>query len=214
MHAQDAHRTSRVWRSHDSSHFRRRNAHPTHMPTSATLPDTITPQTRAHTDTHDATNVNHHNGTSASWRVSPNTAHANNPRTPHRTLARSIQTHKPPAGRPAQPQPLHTTQLSPRTHRHAHATHSTAHSSDHPTHRPQKITPSHTRGLNTTLTAELSGCPASTGCCRRVGCSVTSSPCRTHEQRSRHTMAPDAVTDPSQPPATHRIAYHQSNQVK
>ncbi len=177
------------------------------MPTSAALPDT-TPQTRAHTDTHDATGPTHYNGTAASWRVSPKTAHAYNPRNAHRTLARRIQTHKPrtPARRPAQ-----TAQSSPHAHRCAHATHSTAHCSDHPTRRPQKIAPSHTRPP---LTVELSGCPASTGCCRRVGCRTSTTPCRTHEQPSCHTMAPDAAADPSQPPATHRGASHNINRVK
>jgi hypothetical protein len=79
-------------------------------------------------------------------------------------------------------------------HRHTRATHSTAHSSAHPTHRPQKITPSHTHGLCAALTSELSGCPASTGCCRRVGCCTSTTPCRTHEQPSRHTTAPEAIT--------------------
>jgi hypothetical protein len=80
-----------------------------------------------------------------------------------------------------------------------------------PTHRPQKITPSNKRRLRATLTAELSGCPASTGCCRRVGCFPSSTPCRSHVQPSRHTMAPDAAADPSQ---SQRITQHQSNQVK
>jgi hypothetical protein len=83
-----------------------------------------------------------------------------------------------------------------------------------PTRRPQKITPSHTRGLRATLTAELSGCSASTGCCRRAGFPTSSTACRTHEQPSRHTMAPDAAADPSQPPAAHRSAAHTINQLK
>ncbi len=124
--------------------------------------------THTRTDTHDATSPTQNNTTSASWRVSPNTAHANMPRTTHRTLTRSIQTHKhhTPARRPAHQQPLRTAQTSPHAHRRAHATHGTAHSYDHPIRRPQKITPSHTRGLRAILTQELSGCPASMGCCR------------------------------------------------
>jgi hypothetical protein len=170
----------------------------------------------ARADTRDETSPTQHNGTAASWRVSPKTTHAHNPRNAHRTLTCRIQTHKPrtPARRPAQQQPLCTAQSSPHAHRCAHATHSTAHSSDHPTRRPQKITPSHTRGLRATLTAELSGCPASTGCCRRVGCCTSTIPCRTHEQPSRHTMAPDAAPDPSQPPATHRSAAHNINRIQ
>jgi hypothetical protein len=70
------------------------------------------------------------------------------------------------------------------------------------TMRPQTRAYKHTQSFRATLTLELSDCPASTGCCRRVGCCTATSPCRTHEQPSRHTMAPDAAPDPSQPPAT------------
>jgi hypothetical protein len=51
------------------------------MPTSPALPDTITHHTHAReqTDTHDATSPTQHNTTSASWRVSPKTAHTNKP---------------------------------------------------------------------------------------------------------------------------------------
>jgi hypothetical protein len=133
------------------------------------------------------------------------------PRTPHRKLARSIQTHKPrtPARRPAQHQPLRGVQSSPHAHCRTHVTHSTAHSSDHPRHRPQKITPSHTRGLRATLTSELSGCPASTASCRRVGCCSSPSTCRAHEQPSRHTMHPTPPPTPASRPqriSVHRIA--------
>ncbi len=96
----------------------------------------------------------------------------------------------------------------------ARTSHSTAHSSDKPTHRPPNTTPYHTRGLRATLTPELSGCPASTGCCRTVGCCTSTTPCRTHEQPSRHNMAPDAAADPSEPPTTHLSTAHSINQVK
>jgi hypothetical protein len=183
----------------------------THMTTSAALPDTITPHNHARTDTHttrqapSTTTPRQRHGA-----CHPKQPTANKPRTPHPTLARSIQTHKPrtPARRPAQPQPLRTAQSLPHAHRHAHATHSTAHSSDNPTRRPQKITPSHTRGLRATLTPDMSGCPAMKGCCPRAGCRPSPTPCRAHEQPSRHTMAPDADADPSQPPATHLSASH------
>jgi hypothetical protein len=59
------------------------------MPTSAALPATITPHARA--QTHDTASPTQHNTTSASWGVSPNTAHTNKPRTVHRTLTYSIQ---------------------------------------------------------------------------------------------------------------------------
>jgi hypothetical protein len=98
----------------------------THMPTSAALPATIARHKHACTDTHDATSPTHHNGTSASWRVSPNTAHTSKPRTAHRTLTHSIQTHTPrtPARRPAQHQQLCTAQTSLHAHRpHTRHTH-------------------------------------------------------------------------------------------
>jgi hypothetical protein len=186
------------------------------MPTSATLPDTITRRTRAHRHTHDATSPTQHNGTVAPWRVSPNTAHAYNPRTAPPTPTRSIQAHKPhtPARRPAQHQPLRTARSSLHARRRAHVTHSMAHSSDHPTRRPQKITRSHTHGVGAALTSELSERPASTGCCRRVGWCPTPTTCRTHDQPSRHAMAPDADTERSQAPATHLSASHSINQIK
>ncbi len=64
----------------------------------------------ARADTHAATSPTHHNGTSASWRMSPKTAHTYNPRTPHRTLTRSVQPHTSctPARRPTQPRRLRT----------------------------------------------------------------------------------------------------------
>jgi hypothetical protein len=66
----------------------------------------------ARADTCDETSPTQHNGTAASWRVSPKTTHAHNPRNAHRTLTCRIQTHKPrtPARRPAQHQPLRTAQ--------------------------------------------------------------------------------------------------------
>jgi hypothetical protein len=70
---------------------------------------------------------------------------------------------------------------------------------------------SHTRPSLTTLTAELSGCPASTGCCRRVGCCSAATACRTHERPSRHTMAPDAAA--SQQPTTHHNQF-KSNETQ
>ncbi len=179
----------------------------THMPTGATLPDTITPQTRAHRHTR-CDNPNHHNTTSASWRVSPKTAHACNPCNAHRTLACRIQTHKPrtPARRPQQPQPLPTAQSSPHAHRHAHATHSTAHSSNHPTRRPQKITPSHTRHTH----------------CRAVRLPTVDGMLpeswllynpKVLQNTNSHRVTPWQTT-PSPTPTTHRSASHSLNQIK
>ncbi len=180
----------------------------------------------ARTDTRDATNPTRHNGTAASWRVSPRTTHAHNPRNAHRKLTCRIQTHK-----PARPHdvPHSTNHCALRSyHRmctplHArHAQHGTQ-LPDRPPHtpptprRPQKITPSHTRGLHATLTIVESGCPASTGCCRTVGCCTTSSPCRTHEQPSRRIMAPDAHPTPASRPqriAAHRTTLIKSSQMK
>jgi hypothetical protein len=125
--------------------FRRLNAHLTHMPTSAALPATITPRTRAQTHaTRQAPPKHNGPGTSASWRVPPKTAHTYKPRTAHRTRTYSIQTHMPRTltRRPAQPQPLHT-ETSLHAHRRTHATHSTVHSSTtpHTTRHHRYLTP-------------------------------------------------------------------------
>jgi hypothetical protein len=73
----------------------------------------------------------------------------------------------------------------------AHCTNITAHTQPHARHtqygtqlRAPHTSPieNHTQpthGPRATLTAELSSCPASTGCCRRVGCSSTAVACRT-----------------------------------
>jgi hypothetical protein len=96
------------------------------MLTSAALPDTT--HTHACTDTRDATSPTQHNGTAASWRVSPKTAHTYNPHNAHRTHTQHTNTHVPHA---------RTTSCT-----------ATAHRSDNPTHHPQKITPSHTRAAS------------------------------------------------------------------
>ncbi len=101
--------------------FRRPDATSRTVPTSAALPATITPHNHARTDTHDATSPTHHNTTSASWRVSPETAHTNKPRTAHRTLTHSIQ-HTSPA-RPHDV-PHSRNHCTPRKH---HCTHTAAH---------------------------------------------------------------------------------------
>ncbi len=216
MHAQDTHRTYRVWHSHDASHFAGPTRTTAHMPTSAAFPDTITPRTRARTDTHEMRQAPPNTTPRQRHGVSPNTAPRLQPT--HRTSHTHIQhaTHN-----PARPHnfPHSANHCALRKHHCSHAaarnaTHGTVHSSALPAHCPQKITPSHTRGLRATLTSELSGCSASTGCCRRVGCSTSATACRIHDQPSRHTMAPDADAEPSQPPATHRIASHSINQIK
>jgi hypothetical protein len=167
-----------------------------HMPTGAALPATITP--RIHVRRHTRCDKPHppQRHVSVTARVTQNSVRL---QTTQRTS--HTRTQHTPAQRPAQPHTLLTAQTSPHAHRRAHATHSTAHSSDHPTRRPQKITPSHTRSLRAILTIVESGCPASTGCCRTVGCCTTATACRAHEQPSRHTTAPDAAADPSEPPA-------------
>jgi hypothetical protein len=81
------------------------------------------------------------------------------------------------------------------------------------TSRPNKPdTPRHTRLARATLTSELPGCPASTGCCRRVGRSSTSA-CRTHQQPSHHTIAPSYPTLLAHPnrPLHYPIATHQNS---
>jgi hypothetical protein len=161
------------------------------MPTSAALPATITPQTGARRHMrcdkpHPAQRKRH----GAPAQRTPTT------HTPH--IAHS-----------------HTNTQAP----HARTTSRTAATTPHCAIITAR-TPQHTchtqrtRGLRATLTIVESGCPASTGCCRRVGYRSSTSTCRTHEQPSRHTMAPDADADPSQLPTTHRSASHNINQVK
>jgi hypothetical protein len=67
-----------------------------------------------------------------------------------------------------------------------------------------------TRGSRATLTEALPGCPASTECCQSW---TTAGTCRTHEQLSHHTMAPDTARAPSQSPATHPIATHRTASI-
>jgi hypothetical protein len=139
--------------------------------------------------------------------MSPITAQANKPRASHTQAHTSTARPRQdvPQSRTAQTS-LHTTP--------PHACKTQHGARLHPPHTPPTtITPSHTRGLRFTLTTELLGRPASTGCCQRVGCCPRTTAYRTHEQPSRHTMAPDAA-DPSQPPATHLSASHSINQIK
>jgi hypothetical protein len=158
-----------------------------------------------------STTARQHHGASPKTAHANKTTHATSHTRTQQTNTRKSRTPKRPHAKPRQ---LRNAKTVLYAHRRTHATHSTAHSSANPTHRSQKITPSHTRGLSATLTPETPGCPASTGCCRRVGCCSTTTACRTHDQPSRHTIAPDATTDPSQPPTTHRSASHNINQVK
>jgi hypothetical protein len=89
---------------------------------------------------------------------------------------------------------MHTAARTPRTARHtAPTTPHAAHRKSHPV----------THAASATLTSELPGCPASTGCCRRVGCSTTPSSCMTHEQPSRHKRI-----------AAHRTTSIKSSQMK
>ncbi len=70
------------------------------------------------------------------------------------------------------------------------------------------------RGSRAALTKQLSGRPASRGCCRRVGYFPSSTACRAHAQPSRHTMAHnDAAAAPYQPAAPHRSQSHSINQL-
>jgi hypothetical protein len=102
----------------------------------------------ARVDTRDETSPTQHNSTAASWRVSPKTTHAHNPRNAHRTLTCRIQTHKPrtPTRRPAQHQPLaHCAAITACTPLRArHAQHGTQ---LRPPHTPptENHTQSHTR---------------------------------------------------------------------
>jgi hypothetical protein len=186
MHAQDAHSTSRVRRSHDSSHFRKPNAHLTHMPTSAALPATITPRTRAHRHTRRDKPHPPQRHVSIIARIWQSSARQQaTHRTPHTRTQHT--THKP-ARLHDVPLRRNHCALSKhyRMHTAARTPHTARHTAPPPAHCSQKNT-HHTRSLRATLTEELSGCPASTGCCQRVGCGPRPTACRTHEQPSRHT---------------------------
>jgi hypothetical protein len=203
--------TTEVAHSHDSSRFRRpRTSRTCRLAPRSTLPSH---NTRAQTQTpRQATPIaaaRKHHGASHLKQRTP-TSHTRHIAHSHAAYKHSSRNR--PARRPAQPQPLLTAQSSLHAQNRTPAAHSTAHSSDHPTHRQQRTTPSHTHCLRATLTIVQSGCPASTGCCRRVGCCTSTTPCRTHEQPSRHTMAPDAAADPTSHP--HRIASRHIASIK
>jgi hypothetical protein len=152
MHTQEAHSTSRRAYMTESRFFTFSKAQctpHTHADQHRAPRYDHTTHTRA--QTHDVTSPTHHNGTSEQGACHPKhrtpTSHA-----PHIAHAHTAHKRKPhtPARRPAQPQPLRTAQTSLHALRRTHATHGTAHSSDHPTHRPQKNTPSHTWPLRHT----------------------------------------------------------------
>jgi hypothetical protein len=106
-------------------------------------------------------------------------------------------------------QTQHTNTHATHAHRTSRTATTTAHCPNITTRTPPHAR--HTRGLRATLTADASVCPASTGCCRRVGGRSSPTACMTHEQPSRHSMAP---ADPSQPPATHLSVSHSINQIQ
>jgi hypothetical protein len=177
----------------------------THMPNSAALPATVPSHhvhTRAQTHTTQqatpsTTARQRHGACHPKQRTKTTRSHV-----PHSALTRSTQTHKPrtPAGRPTQPRRLRTAQTSLHAHRRTHTAHSTAHRQ--------------LRGLRATLTAELSGCLASTGCRRTVGCPARPTPCTTHDQPSHHAAATDVAADPSQSPKAHLSTSHSINRMK
>jgi hypothetical protein len=113
------------------------NAHVGHMPTSAAIPDTITPQTRAQThkmrQAQPTTMARQRHGACHQKQRTP-TSHA-------RLIAHSHTAYKHTS--PARPHDVRTAVTTLRKHHcmHTaapHSTHCTTHSSDHTTHRPQK----------------------------------------------------------------------------
>jgi hypothetical protein len=205
MHARDAHSASHGWRSHDhlrapSAHADQRHTpryrHTTHTRASGhTRRDKHHPaQRHVSVTTHLTRNSAHQqamHATSHTWTQHTNTQ-VPHPSTSSHTAATTAQC-------------ATITACSPPR---ARLTCSTAQSSALPTRCPQNITRSHTRGLRATLTAELSGCSASTGCCRRVGCCSTATRCKTHDQPSRHTTGPDAAADPASHPQSNAKQSH------
>jgi hypothetical protein len=72
-------------------------------------------------------------------------------------------------------------------------------------------------GFRASLTEQLLDYPASTGWCRRAGYCQNASPCRTHDQPFRHTMAPTGKTTVPSHPASrsqHISAHRMTNQVR
>jgi hypothetical protein len=173
------------------------------MPTSAALPDTITPRTRArrHTRRDKPHPAQRHVSIMA---VSPKTARANKPRTAHRTLTRSIR-HTSPRDVPhshdntalRKHHCTHTAARTPRTARHtAPRTPHTAHRKSHPV-TPAASTPHSPQS-----------CQAAQRRRDATGELVDVHPQQPagYKQPSRHTMAPDAA--PTQASRPQRISAH------
>jgi hypothetical protein len=159
------------------------------MPTSVVLPDTIISHTHAHRHTRHDHPQPPQRHVSVMARVTRNIARQQD--VPHSHNNTALHKHN----------NWHTAARTPRTARHTAPT---------TPHTATEITPNHTHSIRATLTSELSGWSALTGCCRRVGCYSSSSPCTTHEQPSRHTMAPD----PRQPPTTNRRASRRIHRIE
>ncbi len=213
-------KTRILHRTYDAAailHISASQAHITHMPTSAGAPRYHPPQTRAHRRTRCGKPRPAQRHGSVIPRAARNSArqqathgishtltqHTNtqalHARTTSRTAATTVQ----------------CAIITTRAPRHA-CTHTARHTDPRTPHTAHRKSHTVTRGLHATLTPELPGCPASTACCRRVGCCPSLTPCRTHDQPSRHTMAPSAAADPSQQPAhipAHRIATIKSSQM-
>jgi hypothetical protein len=168
---------------------------------------------RTRADTHDATSPTQHNGTSASWHVSPKTVHANEPRTPHRTLQPSTQTHtrksRTPARQPALPRRLRSAHCSNSTARTlSHACHTQRGTQLRAPHTPptESHTQSHTRPPRHTYSSRVwlpsvdGMLPESWLLPKNNSLQNTRTATITH-----HIRAPGGDADHSQPPATHLV---------
>jgi hypothetical protein len=166
------------------SHSRKPHEHPMHLSTCLY---------RDHHHRH----TTHKRVQAPTTRQAPPSATARHPKSANQQDARLIA-HSSAAYNTQAPRTRKSTRTAPTTAHCANTTARTpqAHSSAHPTHRPQKIRPSHTRGLRTTLTIVESGFPASTGCCRRVGCCASPSSCRPHTAHRKSHPVTHAASAP------------------
>jgi hypothetical protein len=175
------------------------------------------PRTRVRADTHDATSPTQHNGTSASWRVSPKTAHANKPRTAHRTLKRRIHSS------PARPQDVpHTGSRNHSALRKHHCTRTVART-QHTTRHTAPRTP-HTAHRKTHPVTHAASAPHSLQSCQAaqrrrdaagqlvvVQIQLPAGHTNSHRVTPWH---PTPLPDPIQSTATHLSSSHSINQIK
>jgi hypothetical protein len=176
-----------------------------------------TTQSRARTDTHDATSPTHHNNTSASRRVSPTTAHTNKPRTAHRTHTQHTNTQAPHARTTSRTavttalRPNITARTPPHTRHTQHGTQLRAPHTPPTENHTQSHTrpPRHTHRSPVRLPSVDGMLPESVLLYKSNDLQDTRTAIASHYGTRRHSRPQPAARDASQ-----CIAQHQSNQVK